>query len=184
MGYGTDQEYVTFLKWKHLMKSGDIILILLNASDYFDVLRRSFAGRAKPYFELVGNSYVLRSPQLGFWERWSNQSIVASIMARIIAPTISESLDPRQAIEIIRYALARIRLEAPAGVKIVLAHQGTREFLSPQLGLTSTIFCSNADHCIDLDGALASHPGHLLPDGHWSSSGHASVAEALIGSLQ
>ena len=184
MGYGTDQEYVVFRKWKDRMKAGDTILILLNESDYFDVLRRRFAGRAKPYFEVVGNSYVLRPPEFGFWERWSDRSIVASIIARTIEPTISESLDLRQSIEMISYALARIRREAPAGVKIVLAHQGTRAFLSPKLGLASTIFCGSADHCIDLDGPLASDPAHLLPDGHWSSSGHTAVAEALVVSLR
>jgi hypothetical protein len=57
MGYGTDQEYVTFQNWKHLLESGDTVLIMLNASDYFDVLRRRFAGRAKPYVEKADSSY-------------------------------------------------------------------------------------------------------------------------------
>src|SRR5271156_4221592 len=51
MGYGTDQEYVAFRNWKHLLEPGDTILIVLNQSDYFDVLRQRFFGRAKPYFE-------------------------------------------------------------------------------------------------------------------------------------
>jgi hypothetical protein len=62
---------------------------------------------------------------------------------------------------------------------VVLAHQGTREFLEPKLGLSSTIFCKFADVCIDLDDALAADPDHLLADGHWSASGHAAVARAL-----
>src|SRR5262249_14698013 len=48
MGYGTDQEYVAFQNWKHLLQSGDTVLIMLNESDYFDVLRRRFICRAKP----------------------------------------------------------------------------------------------------------------------------------------
>ena len=48
MGYGTDQEYVAFRNWKHLLEPSDTVLIVLNQSDYFDVLRRRFAGRAKP----------------------------------------------------------------------------------------------------------------------------------------
>lgn len=51
MGYGTDQEYVVFRNWKHVLEPGDAILIVLNQSDYSDVSRRRFFGRSKPYFE-------------------------------------------------------------------------------------------------------------------------------------
>ena len=47
MGYGTDQEYVAFRSWKHLLEAGDAVLIVLNQSDYFDVLRRRFFGQSK-----------------------------------------------------------------------------------------------------------------------------------------
>jgi hypothetical protein len=184
MGYGTDQEYVAFRNWKHLLESGDTVLIVLNQSDYFDVLRRRFFGRAKPYFEKVDGSYVLRPPRIGLWERWSDWSRVASVVARFNEPTASESLDPSQSIEIIRFILGRIREEAPRGVRVVLAHQGTRDFLGPRLGLSSTIFCKFANVCIDLDDVLGTDPVHLLPDGHWSASGHAVVAQALLKALR
>jgi hypothetical protein len=184
MGYGTDQEYVAFQNWKHILESGDTVLIVLNQSDYFDVLRRRLFGRAKPYFEKVDGSYVLRPPPIGLWERWSDWSRVASVVARFIEPTAPESLDPSQSIEIIRFILGRIREEVPRGVRVVLAHQGTRDFLGPKLGLSSTIFCQFADVCIDLDDVLAADPVHLLPDGHWSASGHAAVAQALLKALR
>jgi hypothetical protein len=179
MGYGTDQEYVVFGNWKHLLDPGDTILIVLNQSDYFDVLRRRFFGRAKPYFEKVDGSFVLRPPHIGFWERWSDLSHVASVVARLVEPTASERLNLRQSIDIIRFALGRIREEAPRGVRVVLAHLGTRDLLEPKLGLSSTMFCQFADACVDLDDVLAADPAHLLPDGHWSTSGHAAVAQAL-----
>ena len=157
---------------------------MLNQSDYFDVLRRRFFGRAKPYFEKVDGSFVLRPPRIGLWERWSDWSRVASVVARFNEPTASESLDPSQSIEIIRFILGRIREEVPRGVRVVLAHQGTRDFLGPKLGLSSTIFCQFADVCIDLDDVLAADPAHLLPDGHWSASGHAAVARALVKVLR
>jgi hypothetical protein len=184
MGYGTDQEYVAFRNWKHLLESGDTVLIVLNPSDYFDVLRRRFFGRAKPYFEKVDGSYVLRPPPIGLWERWSDWSLVASVVARFNEPTASESLDPSQSIEIIRFILGRIREEVPRGARVVLAHQGTRDFLGPRLGLSSTIFCKFANVCIDLDDVLGTDPVHLLPDGHWSASGHAAVAQALLKALR
>jgi len=180
MGHGTDQEYVAFRNWRHLLESGDTVLIVVNQSDYFDVLRRRFFGRAKPYFEKVCGSYVLRPPPIGLWERWSDWSRVASVVARFIEPTAPESLDPSKSIEIIRFILGRIREEVPRGVRVVLAHQGTRDFLGPKLGLSSTIFCQFADVCIDLDDVLADDPGYLLPDGHWSASGHTAVARVLL----
>src|SRR5712671_1367709 len=184
MGYGTDQEYMAFRNWKHLLESGDTVLIVLNQSDYFDVLRRRFFGRAKPYFEKVDGSYVLRQPPIGLWERWSDWSRVASVVARFIESTARESLDPSESIEIIRFILGRIREEVPRGVRVALAHQGTRDFLGPKLGLSSTIFCEFADVCIDLDDALAADPVHLLPDGHWSASGHTAVAQLLLKALR
>jgi hypothetical protein len=184
MGYGTDQEYVVFRNWKHLLESGDTVLIILNQSDYFDVLRRRFVGRAKPYFEKVDGSFVLRPPPVSLWERWGEWSRVASVVARFIEPTVPESLDPGQSIEIIRFILGRIREEVPQGVRVVLAHQGTRDFLAPKLGISSTIFCQFADVCLELDDVLLADPVHLLPDGHWSASGHAAVAQALLKALR
>jgi hypothetical protein len=184
MGYGTDQEYMAFRNWKHHLEPGDTVLIVLNQSDYFDVLRRRFFGRAKPYVEKADGSFVLRQPSIGLWERWSNWSLVAAVVARVIEPRAQESLDPRQSIEIIRFILGRIREEVPRGVRLVLAHQGTRDFLEPKLGVSSTIFCEFADACIDLDDALLANPIHLLPDGHWSASGHAAVAQVLLKALR
>jgi hypothetical protein len=184
MGYGTDQEYVAFRNWKHVLESGDTLLIVLNESDYFDVLRRRFFGRGKPYFEKAHGSFVLRPPSIGLLERWSDWSLAARVAARLIDRSSGEqSSDPGQSIEIIRFILGRIREEAPAGVRVVLAHQGTRDFLGPKLDLSSTMFCQLADVCINLDDVLAD-PVHLLPDGHWSASGHAAVAQALVKALR
>jgi hypothetical protein len=188
MGYGTDQEYVAYRNWKHRLEPGDSVLIVLNQSDYFDVLRQRFFGRAKPYFEKVGGSFVLRPPSISQLERWSDWSFLARATARFVVRSATESvperLDPRQSIEIIRFVLGRIREETPRGVRVALAHQGTRDFLEPKLGLSSTIFCEFADVCIDLDNVLAADPAHLLPDGHWSASGHAAVSRALVKALR
>jgi hypothetical protein len=183
MGYGTDQEYLSFQNWKHLLELGDTVLIVLNQSDYLDVLRRRFLGRPKPYLEKVDGSFVLRPPLIGFWERLSNWSRVASAIARFVEPTAPDSLDLSQSIDIIRFILGRIREETPRGVRVVLAHQGTRDFLEPKLGLSSMIFCQFADICIDLDDVLAADPVHVLPDGHWSALGHAAVAQAILKTL-
>jgi hypothetical protein len=184
MGYGTDQEYVAYRRWRHVLEPGDSVLIVLNQSDYFDVLRRRFFGRAKPYFEKVDGSFVLRPPSINPLERWSDRFLVARVAARFVVglgkESVRERLDPRRSIEIIRFVLGRIREETPRGVRVTLAHQGTRDFLLPKLSLSSTIFCQFADVCIDLDNVLTAEPAYLLPDGHWSASGHAAVARALV----
>jgi hypothetical protein len=144
------------------------------------IATRRFVGRAKPSFEKADGSYVLRPPSIGLWERLSDWSFVASVIARLIEPSTSENLDPIHSIEIIRLILGQIHEEAPRGVRVVLAHQGTYDFLRPRLSLSSTIFCQFADACVDLDDALAADPAHLLPDGHWSVSGHATVTQTLL----
>jgi hypothetical protein len=183
MGYGTEQEYAVFRNWKQSLEPGDTILIVLNESDYFDVLRRRFVGRAKPYIERHQSSFDLRPPSIGLWEHWSDWSLLARAAAKVFdqlsSEPASESFDPRQSIEIISFILSRIREEAPEDVKVILAHQGTRNFLGPKFGLSSMVFCQFAHACIDLDDVMAD-PAHLLPDGHWSASGHATVAQALL----
>jgi hypothetical protein len=187
MGYGTDQEYVAFQNWKHLLEPGDTVLIMLNESDYFDVLRQRFFGRAKPYIEKVHGSFVLRPPSITLFERWSDWSLLARVAARLVdrssSGSVSERLEPGQSIEIIGFILGRIRGEVPSGVRVALAHQGTRDFLGPKLGLSSAIFCQSADVCVDLDDVLTD-PVHLLPDDHWTASGHAAVAQALSKALR
>ena len=187
MGYGTDQEYAVFRNWRPLLEPGDTVLILLNESDYLDVLRRRFVGRAKPYVERSHGSFFLRAPSVGPLERWSDWSVLARVAARVfdrsyIEPA-SESLDPTLSVEIIGFILNLIREETPGGVRIILAHQGTRNFLSPKYGLSSTVLCQFAHVCVDLDEVMAD-PAHLLPDGHWSASGHAAVAQALLKALR
>ena len=61
MGYGTDQEYVAFRKWKHLLAPGDTVLIMLNQSDYFDVLRRRFL-RSSKALRREGGRLIRSSP--------------------------------------------------------------------------------------------------------------------------
>jgi hypothetical protein len=65
-------------------------------------------------------------------------------------------------------------------VRVDLAHQGTCDFLESKLGLSSTIFCRFADICIDLDDVLAADQ-LIFFDGHWSTSGHATIARPLKG---
>ena len=90
VGYGTDQEYAAFRNWKQFLEPGDTVLILLNESDYFDVLRRRFVGRAKPYVERYHGSFVFRPPSIGPLERWSDWSLLVRVAARVFDRSSSE----------------------------------------------------------------------------------------------
>ena len=72
MGYGTDQEYVAFQNWKHILEPGDTVLIVLNQSDYFDVLRQRFLRSGKALLResprLVRSSPAIHHP-IGTLER-------------------------------------------------------------------------------------------------------------------
>jgi hypothetical protein len=46
------------------------------------------------------------------------------------------------------------------------------------------LFASATRLCVDLDDTLAADPIHLLPDGHWSASGHTAVAQVLLKALR
>ena len=137
MGYGTDQEYAAFRNWKQFLEPGDTVLILINESDYFDVLRRRFVGRAKPYVGRYHGSFVFRPPSISLLERWSDWSLLGRVAARVFdrssSEPASESLDPKQSIEIISFILSRIREETPEGVRVIPGPSRHAQFPWPEI---------------------------------------------------
>lgn len=106
---------------------------------------------------LLGQSGRLLCPSPAVFQRVGTLErlvLIARGAAKLIESTAPKKLDPRQSIEITCFILRRIREEVPRRVRLVLAHQGTRDFLEPKLGLSSKIFRKLADVCIDLDNVL------------------------------
>ncbi len=50
MGYGTDQQMIAARPYLRTLRADDILIVLTHQSDFFDILRRKFSGRSKPWF--------------------------------------------------------------------------------------------------------------------------------------
>lgn len=183
MGFGTEQEYVASKDWMRSLNAGDIILILFYQNDFYDVLRRRFALRAKPFFEKVGSEYVLHAPEIGLRDRLRDVSYIASLVGRAMEPLDSAMWDINEGVRIIRSTLTRIRRESPEGVKLALAHHGEGDALAAVSGVSGRIFCEHVDICVDLDSHLGGNSANFLPDRHWTKLGHAVVRLSLRKAL-
>lgn len=183
MGFGTDQEYVIGRRYFGSLGEGDAVLLLFYINDFFDVLRRRFALRSKPYFERRGGELVLRAPELGFREWLRDRSYLAALLGRAVEPRQNDHWDFAESANIVREVMGRMRREIGAGVRLVLAYHGsTPEFDMPK-SFTGAMFCGLADVCIDLNSALTPGRAHFLPDGHWTAEGHARVGSLLAAEL-
>lgn len=188
MGFGTDQQYLAARPFFWDLTSNDMVLVMFNRTDFFDVQRRRFTQRSKPYFEKAASGYELRGPKISMFDIARERSYLARLLARAIEPSEEPieivRLDDRKATEIIQSILVRIRLEIPRGVPIVLAYNGDRSDHVLAKEYSGAQFCNLVDLCIDLDVPLARSPTSFLPDGHWSAHGNAAAGDAIAKGLR
>jgi hypothetical protein len=183
MGFGTDQQYLAGQPYFEKLKSGDLLLILFNRTDFLDVQRRRFVQRAKPYFDKVASGYELRPAEISMLDLVRDRFLLAKLLGSPSEAAETARLDDPNAIEIIRNVLMRIRQEIPRGVRFVLAYNGDR-WDDPLANVYSGgQFCDLVDHCIDLE-AVARSPASFLPDGHWSAQGQAAAGDAIAKVLR
>jgi hypothetical protein len=187
MGFGTDQQYLAARPYFSQLTNGDLVLVLFNRTDFFDVQRRRFVQRSKPRFELTPSGYEPRTPEISMLDIARERSYVARLLARAIESSDGSietiRLDDPKATEIIRSILARIRREIPQGVPIVFAYNGDRSDDVLAKEYSGAQFCDLVDLCIDLD-AVARSPASFLPDGHWSAHGNAVAGDAIAKALR
>jgi hypothetical protein len=183
MGFGTDQEYVIAKPYLSALKEGDTVIVLFYQNDFFDVLRRRFALRSRPYFERQGDRFLLKLPG-STWRDWlRDQSYIASLVGRLLEPPASSHWNFAKASSIIGEVLNLLRQQMQAGVILVIAHHGRNSELALPKELSGANFCGLADVCIDIDPVLVSAADDFLPDGHWSAKGHAAVGRLLAQKL-
>jgi hypothetical protein len=188
MGFGTDQQYLAGRPYFSRLKRNDVVLVLFNRTDFFDVQRRRFVQRAKPRFELTSSGYELRPPDISMLEIARDQFYLGRGLARFLERPEEQSQSPRlddpAATEIIRTVLKRVRHDVPRDVPIVFAYNGDRSDHPLAKEYSGAQFCNLVEHCVDLDADVARSPLSFLPDGHWSTHGHASAGDAIARALR
>jgi lysophospholipase L1-like esterase len=186
-GYGTDQALLAALPYGELLRPGDVALLLAYGNDFYDILRHTMSGRAKPWFELIGGELVHHPPDLGLRDWLRDRSYLASrlfALAELAAGEGDHDPDLAGALWLALVRNARASL-AERGVHWVEAHHGLDLF-----GDAGSVrahraaverLCSSGDfHCLDLDPFLASAQEPVfLGDLHWNANGHQRVATAL-----
>ena len=78
LGYGTDQELLLGKEYFGLLRSGDICIFNTYINDFSDILRKSFEGRAKPWFTLSGGILTEHPPVIGAKEILREKSYIFS----------------------------------------------------------------------------------------------------------
>jgi len=184
MGFGTDQQYVAAKPYFPLLTDNDVVLVVFGRNDFFDVQRRRFVLRSKPYFEKVASGYELRQPSLSLLDFARDWSYLMALLSRSLEPVENAHWDAPKATEIIRLILVLIRSEIPRGAQIVLAYNGDRFDGVLDKKYTGALFCDQIELCIDLEPGVATSPANYLPDGHWSVPGNTAAGNIIAEKLR
>jgi hypothetical protein len=182
-GFGTDQEYVLGRKFFKSLHSEDVILVLLYVNDFYDVLRKEFALRSKPYFVREGDQWQLRNPDVGIFQWLRDRSYLIAVLGQLFEAPPESAWDFDAAQSIVTHILERIAAEKPSPVSVVLAYHGRLVGVPWPANIRMSELCMRVASCIDLDPAL-DEKTDFLPDGHWTPSGHKSIGERLAGALK
>jgi hypothetical protein len=182
-GYGPDQEYVLGRKFFKSLHAEDVILVLLYVNDFYDVLRKEFVLRSKPYFVRNGNQWQLRNPEIGAFQWLRDRSYLFAVLGELYEALPGSRWDFDAAQSIVAHILERIADEKPSSVPVVLAYHGRLVGVPWPSNIRMTELCMRVAFCIDLDSVL-DEKTDFLPDGHWTPSGHKSIGERLAGALK
>lgn len=182
MGFGTDQEYVIARPFFDDLHPGDVILIVLYVNDFYDVLRKDFVLRSKPYFVRDGDRWKLHDPQIGWFQWLRDRSYLISVVGELSEALRGSAWDFDAAQSIVTHILERIAAERPGSVPLVLAYHGRSSKIPWPQNIRMSELCTHVTLCVDLD-PLLDQKADFLPDGHWTPSGHKRVGERLSAVL-
>lgn len=188
MGFGTDQQILAARPFVARLDRTDVVLWLVHGTDFSDILRKRFVGRAKPWFERAGAGAVEHPPAFTWFDFLRHRSYVAALAAVAAARFEAEypAEDMEEAILLLEAMVSR---EADRwrqkGLQIVLARHGMNlvtggrgAAVQRRLGTMWGVLCDRGPYCTDLDSVL-SDEGSFLADGHWNARGHQAVARRL-----
>jgi len=189
MGYGLDQELIGSRAFAGRLGAGDWLVVLAHGGDFWDLMQKRHAGRAKPWFELAGGRLVEHPPAITWRERLRDQSSLLGMVqqwlqARVPRPPPREFERARDLCGALLIAETTPLLNR--GVRVLLAHHADRPE-GPAFDVRAFFddLCASRFRCLALDDVLgASQTQTRQADGHWNASGHRLVAEALRAVLE
>lgn len=182
MGYGPDQELIGGRAWWSSLRGDDWLVVLTHGGDFWDLMQRRHAGRAKPWFERADDRVVEHPPRVTWQEGLRDRSYLLSLAGRWIQARGSRPA-PREferARDLYRALLvAETSPLRDRGVRVLLAHHWDRPE-GPAFDLPEFFesLCAGRFRCLALDDVLDPRTG-MQADGHWSPEGHRAVASAL-----
>jgi hypothetical protein len=195
MGYGTDQELLSARPWTSFLQPGDVLLLVTYGNDFYDILRRSFSGRSKPWFSEEPGSLKLHPPEMRWTEKVRERSYIWSKLFEALEPGRDwYAMDVERALRLYReLILQELAPLARRGVVVVIAHAGD-DWLVP-IALPNepdvkwyfvTLGRDVGARVVALDEVIndASCGGRVQKDLHWNARGHRAVAETLEALLQ
>jgi hypothetical protein len=188
MGYGTDQQIVSARPFVSRLRPGDIVLVLVYGNDLYDILRKRFAGRPKPWFERDGTTVAEHSPVFSGLDSLRDRSYIAALLGTLTERE-QASYSTGEIEESIALFLAMLNEEIDRWLSkdlaVVLVRHGMEnvtagrpEQVEQRLAVAWQALCRrDGVRCTDLDSTLA--PADLQRDGHWNARGHRAVALQL-----
>jgi hypothetical protein len=196
MGYGTDQEILAARPFVAQLNPGDVVLLLVYGNDFLDILRKSFAGRPKPWFEWTGVRVVEHPPTFLWFDYIRNYSYTAALLGRVAERESGSysSEEIERAMTLFQAMLGKeIDLWLLKGLDVVVARHGMEvvsrgwpALMRTRLTAVWKSLCQRLGcYCTDLDRVLSASD-LFQADGHWNVRGHGALARHLqhvLGSL-
>lgn len=189
MGYGTDQEILGARPFVARLNSGDVVLLLVFGNDFFDILRRRFAGRPKPWFERAGMAVIEHPPTFLWLDYLRDSSYISARLGGLTErePGSYSTEEIERSIALFQAMVSHeMDLWTLEGAEVLLARHGMQvvtrgrpALVQDRLRTLWDTLCARVScHCTDLARVLsaAGGPRLLQQDGHWNAQGHQAVA--------
>lgn len=190
-GYGTDQEYILFLQVLDKMKKGDVVILLTYANDFYDILRKRFSGRAKPWIQINNSLLKINPPEFGVMEVLRDKSYLLAFIFSKLERKQGEydDRDVIYAAKLYKKIVEELKNESnERGARLYLAFHGLRNIERRHDAVINNAFDSLCGKdgivCIPLDDDLKKASDvPYLDDGHWNQLGHQIVGESISRKL-
>jgi len=185
MGYSTGQELIAGRDYYGHLGPGDAVILLTCANDFHDLLRRFFAGRAKPWFSREEGTLLEHPPDMTLLVRLRDSSYLAGRLMALLNIHQGRPISPKEAKQGMELYQALVREELgslpAAGVTVILGYHDMTGV--PEGTDVDAFFGRFSDlkgfRTVNLEERITGSDG-LLKDRHWNRTGSAVVASSLI----